>query len=190
MNSLDILNLDIRPFDPRLPGEALWPEFKSLADLEIIRQQDARAFAALYQQDPAEATLSEWPPELFRHEIWCPPEQWPGEFHLSVVCLDASKGQSDRPGDYSAIVFLGVGSDGLLYVDAIVERIPLTRSSARSIAFCDQHRPQFVGIEAEQFQELLVHEFHRQCGAAFPRRGGRFSRCGRRASTRSRGSAA
>ncbi len=75
--------------DPRLPGEALWPEFKSL---ELIRQQDARAFAALYQQDPAQATLADWPPELFGPEIWCPREKWPREFQLGVVCVDASKG--------------------------------------------------------------------------------------------------
>ena len=151
------------PHDPRQPGAALWPEFKSLEDLELIRQQDARAFAALYQQDPAEATLADWPPELFGPEIWCPREKWPSEFSLGVVCLDASKGGGDRPGDYTAIVFIGVHSNGLIYVDAIIERIPLTQIARRTLAFCDQYRPHFVGIEAEQFQELLVHEFHRQC---------------------------
>ena len=140
--------------------------FKSLEDLELIRQQDARAFAALYQQDPAQATLSEWPPELFGKEIWCPREKWPREFQLGVVCVDASKGQADRPGDYSAIVFIGVCHD-LIYVDAIVERIPLGQVVRRTIAFCDQYQPDFVGIEAEQFQELLVHEFNRQCGDRF-----------------------
>jgi hypothetical protein len=35
------------PIDPRGPGEVLWPEFKSAADLEVIRRQDARAYAAL-----------------------------------------------------------------------------------------------------------------------------------------------
>jgi predicted phage terminase large subunit-like protein len=158
------------PTDPRLPGEALWPEFKSRADLEIIRQQDARAFAALYQQDPAEATLSDWPPELFGPEIWCPREQWPREFRLSVVCLDASKGQSDRPGDYSAIVFMGIAENRMLYVDAIIDRIPLNQVVRRTLAFCDQYRPDLVGIEAEQFQELLVHEFNRQCREGFAKR--------------------
>ena len=33
-----------------------------------------------------------------------------------------------------------------------------------SSVFCDEKRPDMVGIEAEQFQELLVHEFRRQCG--------------------------
>ena len=45
--------------------------------------------------------------------------------------MDASKGRNDKQGDYSAIVFLGVPTDGLLYVDAILERIPLDQIVAR-----------------------------------------------------------
>ncbi len=151
------------PRDTREPGVALWPDFKSAADLELIRQQDARAFAALYQQDPAEASSADWPPELFGPWIWTPAERWPREFQLRVVCLDASKGSCDHPGDYSAIVFLGVAADGLLYVDAVIDRIPLDQVVRKTLVMCDRYRPDFVGIEAEQFQELLVHEFLRQC---------------------------
>jgi len=39
----------------------------------------------------------------------------------------------------------------------------------KTVVFCDQHQPNLVGIEAEQFQELLVHEFRRQCGEHFLR---------------------
>ncbi len=113
------------------------------------------------------ATLAEWPPECFGDWIWLPPEKWPRDFKLRVVCLDASKGGRDRPGDYSAIVFLGVGHDNLLYVDALLDRIPLNRIVHKLIVFCDKYRPNYVGIEAEQFQELLVHEFRRQCGENF-----------------------
>ena len=95
--------------------------------------------------------------------IWTPAEKWPKEFELRVVCLDASKGSGDRPGDYSAIVFLGVAADGLLYVDAVIDRIPLDQVVRKTLVMCDRYRPDFVGIEAEQFQELSVHEFHRQC---------------------------
>ncbi len=158
------------PCDDRKPGEPLWPAFKSAADLEIIRRQDPRAYAALYQQDPAEASAAEWAPELFGDWIWVPPEKWPKKFDLGVVCVDASKGRSDKPGDYSAIVFIGFGENNLLYVDAIVERIPLDQIVRKTVVFCDEKRPDFVGIEAEQFQELLVHEFLRQCGEQFDTR--------------------
>ena len=78
--------------------------------------------------------------------------------------MDASKGKSDKQGDYCAIVSLGLGKDRLLYVDAILDRIPLDQIVRKILLFCDEKRPDMVGIEAEQFQELLVHEFRRQCG--------------------------
>jgi predicted phage terminase large subunit-like protein len=82
---------------------------------------------------------------------------------MRVICVDPSKGRTDKQGDYSAIVFMGVGKDRLLYVDALIERIPLDQIVRMTLAFCREKRPDFVGIEAEQFQELLVHEFRRQC---------------------------
>jgi len=158
------------PCDRRLPGEPLWPAFKSAADLEVIRQQDARTYAALYQQNPADASAAEGAPELFGDWIWVQPEHWPKKFDLRVVCVDASKGRSDKQGDYSAIVFLGVSKGGPLYVDALLERIPLDQIVRKTIVFCDEKRPEYVGIEAEQFQELLIHEFRRQCGDDLGRR--------------------
>jgi len=159
------------PGDPcdrrKRQGDVLWPPFKSAADLEIIRQQDARTFAALYQQNPADASAAEWAPEFFGDWIWVPPERWPRKFKLRVVCLDASKGRNDKQGDYSAIVFLGLADDGLIYVDALLDRIHLNQIVRKAILFCDEKRPDFVGIEAEQFQELLVHEFRRQCGQSW-----------------------
>jgi predicted phage terminase large subunit-like protein len=153
------------PCDRRPPGEPLWPAFKSAAALEIIRGQDPRAYAALYQQNPAEASSAEWAPELFGDFIWVPPEKWPKRFRGGVVCVDPSKGGSDRQGDYCAIVFMGMGAeDRLLYVDAVIERIPLDQIVRKLLELCRLWRPQNVGIEADQFQELLVHEFRRQCG--------------------------
>jgi predicted phage terminase large subunit-like protein len=149
------------PADIRQPGEALWREFKSAADLEVIRQQDARAFAGLYQQNPSEASAAEWAPELFGDWIWVQPCRWPRNFDLSVVCLDPSKGQSDKQGDYCAIVFMGIAPDRLLYVDAFIERIPLDQIVRKAVVLCQQWRPNYIGIEADQFQELLVHEFRR-----------------------------
>jgi predicted phage terminase large subunit-like protein len=150
--------------DPRQPGEALWPEFKSAADLEIIRRQDLHAYAALYQQDPVLGSMCEWPAELFGDSIWTAPEHWPRKFKLKIICVDPSRGRSDKQGDYSAIVFMGVAKDDLLYVDAIIERIPLDQLVRKTVLFCDQHDPDIIGIEAEQFQELLIPEFRRQCG--------------------------
>jgi predicted phage terminase large subunit-like protein len=156
-----------RPGGSAFPEKVLWPAFKSAADLAIIKQQDAKTFAALYQQNPADASQAEWAPEFFGDWIWVQPDKWPRDFDLRVVCVDASKGRSDKQGDYCAIVFMGVGKDKLLYVDAILDRIPLDQIVRKVVTFCDDKRPDLVGIEAEQFQELLVHEFRRQCGDRF-----------------------
>ncbi len=91
-----------------------------------------------------------------------PPGKWPRKFDLRLVCVDPSKGASDRQGDYCAIVFVGV-LDRFVYLDALLERIPLDQIVRKTILFCDEKRPHYVGFEAEQFQELLVHEFRRQC---------------------------
>jgi predicted phage terminase large subunit-like protein len=101
-----------------------------------------------------------------RNWIWTPAEHWPAprKFRIRTVCVDASKGRSDKQGDYTAIVFVGVTNENLFYVDAIIERIPLDQIVRKTVLFCDQYNPNYVGIEAEQFQELLIPEFRRQCG--------------------------
>jgi predicted phage terminase large subunit-like protein len=63
----------------------------------------------------------------------------------------------------SAIVFMGIGRDKLLYVDAVLDHNVLDQLARQTIVFCEEKRPEMVGVEAEQFQELLVHEFRRQC---------------------------
>jgi len=154
------------PDDPRMPGEALWPAFKTAEELDVIRRQDARAFQALYQQDPRGEGATEWPAELFGDYIWVDDSHWPQRFDVKVLAVDPSKGRQDRDSDYSAIVLLGV-ADGLLYVDADLERRPPHRIVHDTLLWCDRYRPDYVAIEANQFQELLVHEFERQCGEHF-----------------------
>lgn len=151
------------PSDPRKPGEALWPAFKDRETLLTMQRQDARAFAALYQQDPVAGSSSEWSEELFGPWIWCQPDQWPKreEFLATALCVDPSLGKSDKQGDYSAIVFLGIAR-GLLWVAADLDRRSPTETVRKTILACEHYKPQMVGIEANQFQQLLVHEFQRQ----------------------------
>jgi hypothetical protein len=42
-----------------------------------------------------------------------------------------------------------------------VERIPPDPFVRKTIVSCDQHKPGYVGIEAEQFRELLADDLHR-----------------------------
>jgi len=156
------------PADPRQPGEALWPDFMPIEELDKAKAQDIKAFAALYQQDPAEGSGAEWDESHFGPWIWCAPEDWkPETFVLRSLAVDPSKGKSDKQGDYSAIVFVGVGHNGLVYVDADLERRPPHRICTDTLRICQEKKPDYVGFEANQFQELLVHEFERLAGKQF-----------------------
>jgi predicted phage terminase large subunit-like protein len=153
------------PHDTRKPGEPLWPEFKSLEELRKIEAQDRRMFAALYQLNPAEVGGTEWAPEYFGQDIWCQeadggPEclsSWPPQFEVSGIGVDPSKGAKDRQGDYCAIVFLG-RRNGMFYVDANLEPRN-SRDVVRAVRqFADSHRPDAIGFESDQFQELLSQQ--------------------------------
>lgn len=152
--------------DPRQPGESLWPERFGLDDLEKIQAQDPRTFACLYQQDPGAAGGTEWPAELFGDFLWVDEGHWPAKFDVQVVAVDPSKGRQDRSGDYSAIMSVGVAG-GMVWVDADLERRPPHKIVSDTLLWCDRVKPDYVAFEANQFQELLVHEFERACGAHF-----------------------
>ena len=160
----DVLNLPAirgemptHPQDYRQPGEALWPWFKDKAALETEREKDAKAFAALYQQDPAEAGGNEWSPEYFGRDVWCPETDWPQQFEVSAIGVDPSKGAKDKLGDYSGIVFVG-RHHGIFYVDANMERRN-ARDIVRAVrGFADKYHPDAIGIETDQFQELLASQ--------------------------------
>lgn len=111
---------------------------------------------------------AEWPAEFWGDWVWVRQDQTPRltEYQVRVVAVDPSLGKKDRQGDYSAIVFLGVAR-GLLWVQADLARRPPYQIVQDTIRACDRWQPQFVGIEANQFQQLLVHEFERQTQGRF-----------------------
>lgn len=154
------------PGDPREPGEPLWPERFGAEALATVQSQDPRNFACMYQQDPGAAGGTEWPADLFGELIWVDENHWPKSFDVQVIALDPSKGRQDRDSDYSAIVSVGV-RDGLVYVDADLDRRPTHQIIRDMLLWCDRIRPDYVAIEANQFQELLIHEFERACGQHF-----------------------
>lgn len=78
----------------------------------------------------------------------------------SAIAVDPSLGKQDRRGDYSAIVLLVIADD-LLWVQADLQRRSPQKLIADTLVLCDQYQPNFLGFEANQFQELLVHEFER-----------------------------
>ena len=145
----------------------LWPERATLYSLMCYRTSYGEAaFQSEHQGFPTSDQSSEWPPSLFEdtteHRLSF--QRWP-QTKLRVISLDPSKGKTDSS-DFSAFILLGLGIDGLLYVDADIRRRDVTRIVEDGLILAEQFRPDMFIVETNQFQELLATEFSRQATAA------------------------
>ncbi|TWT46499.1 phage terminase large subunit family protein [Botrimarina hoheduenensis] len=146
-------------------AEVLWPEEEDLYTLMRMRVESGRpAFEREKQNSPVDPERCEWPEAYFGEEVWF--DDWPTDLRLRTIALDPSKGRDARQGDYSAIVMLGVDSQGRLLVDADLARRPTPQMVADAVAHCQRFRPDAFGVESNQWQQLLagefIAEFHRQ----------------------------
>ena len=134
--------------------EVLWEEGRPYVELmETLVDIGEVAFWAEYQNDPVD------PGSLMFDEEW---------FHyydddelarvriVEVVgALDPALGKS-RLGDFTAIVTVGRGSNGVMYVlDAAIERMPPDRTIDVVIEKHKQFNYTRFGVEVNVFQELL-----------------------------------
>lgn len=137
----------------------LWPEHEDLYALMKMRVEEGRtAFEREKQNSPIDPDRCEWPEEYFGEHIWF--DEWPKNVRLKTIALDPSKGADSRHGDYSALVVLGVDHAGTLYVEADLARRPTPRMVADTVTLCARHVPDALGVEANQFQELLAGEIN------------------------------
>ncbi|HOV61671.1 MAG TPA: phage terminase large subunit [Candidatus Hydrogenedentes bacterium] len=151
------------PEDPRTAGEALWPAFLDAEALERTRRQDLRAFAALYQQDPAEAAGTEWPPAYFGDWLWIEEDRWPPPADWWLVAIDPSRGRADLPGDDTAIVAVGVAQDrGLLFVDADIQPRTPEDTIRRALQLYEVYRPRWMVVESNQYHGFLERQLERE----------------------------
>jgi predicted phage terminase large subunit-like protein len=145
----------------REEGGALWPQEWSeerLADRR--RGRTSYWWNALYQCNPTTHDRAAWPEEYWR-DLFVDEDHWPDEFEWSVVAVDPSKGKlGTKKGDFCAAIFLGL-SGGKLWVDALVEKIPLAQIVPEVLTFSLALGCNEVGFESDQFQELLTFEWER-----------------------------
>jgi predicted phage terminase large subunit-like protein len=147
-------------------AEVLWPAQEDLYTLMCMRAEEGRpAFEREKQNSPISPELCEWPEEYFAPEIWF--DHWPDAVRVRVMAIDPSKGSDARRGDYSACVMLAVDRQGVLYVEADLARRPTPQIVADGVELYRRFRPDALGIESNQFQELLAGEFE----AEFRRQG-------------------
>lgn len=133
-------------------AQVLWQEHESLHDLMIYREEfGEQAFRSEKQGDPHASSHAEWPAEYFTAYIWF--REWP-ELTVRVLALDPSKGKSEV-NDYSAFVMLGLGVDGLLYVDADISRRDAGQVVDDGCQWVTTFQPQAFAVETNQFLQLF-----------------------------------
>lgn len=139
-------------------AEVLWPERENLYELMYLRATEGKtAFESEKQNNPVDPSKCEWEPELFEgDDLWF--DEWPSDLICSTMALDPSKGKKDRPGDYQAIVLLGVDANGTLYVDADIKRRTIQGMVQQFIGLSKVFHADVAVVEEDQFQELLVPE--------------------------------
>lgn len=150
--------------DPRQPGEPLWPAHKDLDELHAIRAMGESNWAALYQQDPRPDGGTEWPSTYFDDNIWF--DEWPEILRVRVMALDPSKGKRDQYGDYSAYVMVGVGTDGLIYVEGDLQRRPVPQIIADGVSHYRNFKPQVLYVEGNGFQDLVADGLRNELATA------------------------
>ncbi len=138
-------------------AKVLWKHRFPLYDLMMKRASGGHpAFESEHQNNPVDPSKVDWGPEYFEgDDIWF--SEWPKELQVKTMFLDPSKGRLDKPGDYQAIIKLGVLA-GLVYVDADIRRQPLKEMVATTLSHAIGFRPDHLGCEANGFQECIATE--------------------------------
>jgi predicted phage terminase large subunit-like protein len=138
-------------------AEVLWPAKEDLYVLMRMRVEEGRtAFEREKQNSPIDPERCEWPADYFDEHIWI--DEWPPGLAPRVLALDPSKGADARQGDYSALVFVGVAAANVFYIEADLARRPTPQIVDDALAMCERLRPEMLGVEANQFQDLLAAE--------------------------------
>jgi hypothetical protein len=151
---------DDRRAEMEAGARLLWPEFEDLYSLMQMRVDSGRTtFEREKQNSPVDPSKCEWPDDYFGHHIWF--EKWPSDLQVKVLALDPSKGADARHGDYSAYVLLGIDRHDVLYVEADMERRPTPVMVDDGVRIVSRFVPDGFGVEANQYQELLIEEFTR-----------------------------
>lgn len=138
-------------------ASVLWPAVEDLYTLMQMRVEIGQtAFEREKQGSPVNPEFCEWPESYFGEHTWF--DKWPEKLLVRTIALDPSKGREAGRGDYSAYVLLGVDSNGVMYVEADIDRRPTPQMVADGIELCRRFNPHAFGVEANQFQELLCGE--------------------------------
>jgi len=145
-------------------AEVLWPDRVGLYTLMVERASEGHiAFERERQANPISVDSVEWPDSVFEgDDLWF--DEWP-QTVCRVVAIDPSTGKDAKRGDYSAIVTVGYGEDGLVYIDADLARRPVDKIAADAIQQQQTVLANLIGTEDVAFQQWVGAEIDRQARA-------------------------
>lgn len=137
---------------------------------DALKEIGPRAFAQQHLAQFLTIEGAEFEGTYFGESIWF--DEWPADdkTRCRIMALDPSKGKTEKS-DYTAFVMMALTWDGMMYVDADIERRDLSVITADAFRLGRDFRPDAFGIESVQFQELLatnIADYSRQHGMMLP----------------------
>lgn len=138
----------------------LWPEVEPLLDLMKMRLESGeKTFQREKQNSPINPDFCEFDEKSFEADMRF--DRLPKSITFKSLALDPSKGKDATAGDYSAFVLVAASCDGTLFVDALIERLPVHQIADTAADLVERWNPDLFGVEINQFQELLGDEIAR-----------------------------
>ena len=89
-------------------------------------------------------------------------EQWPQNLALKTMALDPSKGKSDKVGDFSSYVKLGINHEDMILIECDIGRRPIPEMISTGVDLYLDFQPHVFGVESNAWQDLLAPEFARE----------------------------
>jgi len=170
----------IAPYDPRKPGDALWPERYPLSHLRQVRALSEFDWAALYQQNPHNSQFAIFNTEKISKVN---PGEWQEKINEGKIktygSLDLSKGGND----FAALVTIAILPDGRWLVWECDLSVDVqSKSITKLIEAQSQYNYQSVWIEANSLEiaksawdkgqrsnfEILLRQEQQKAGVAVP----------------------
>lgn len=141
---------------PSWENPLITPEEIEQAKLDL----GPHAFAQEYGAQFVSVEGAEFPADYFGDFIWF--DEWPDRPVCKTMALDPSKGRDAKVGDYTAYVKMALSAEGLLYVDADLQRCPAEQFVRTGMLHYREFMPDSFAVETNQFQELLVGMFNEE----------------------------
>ena len=78
------------------------------------------------------------------------------------MALDPSKGKSDKVGDFSSYVKLGINHEDMILIECDIGRRPIPEMISTGVDLYLDFQPHVFGVESNAWQDLLAPEFARE----------------------------